>query len=499
MPIGRSLALSMVLLATAAPGLLALRHAAKQGVARRAVVRFAAARDSGGGRASAAVVQQAERQTGPREALDLNPPRGTRDFYPEEMRLQRWLFDHWRSVAREFGFVEYDAPVLENEALYVRKAGEEVTQQLYNFEDKGGRAVALRPEMTPSLARMVMARRGGLPLPLKWFSIPQCWRYERTTRGRRREHYQWNMDVWGVDGPQAEAELLAAKVAFFKRVGLTAADVGIKVNSRAVLAEIMAKLGVPEDKFAPACVLVDKLEKVPLEAILPDFEAIGMQEATVQALVSVMALDNVGDLEAELGSDSQAAVHLRALFDLADAYGFADWLEFDASVVRGLSYYTGVVFEAFDRDGELRAISGGGRYDKLLETFGGEALPAAGFGFGDAVVVELLKSRGLLPEFAQPEFDVVVAGFNAELFPAAVKVASQLRQAGGSVDLVLEPKKPKWVFKHADRLGARFVVMVAPKEWEADQVRVKDLRASEEKDVPVTELPTWAQSALAEK
>ena len=198
----------------------------------------------GGGRSSAAVVDKDlisktntanNNNAGQNKmALDTNPPKGTRDFYPPDMRLRTWLFDQWRDVAALYGFSEYDAPVLESESLYTRKAGEEVTQQLYNFIDKGERNVALRPEMTPSLARMVMAKKGGLSLPLKWFSIPQCWRYERMTRGRRREHYQWNMDIWGVDGIEAEAELLSAMVMFFKKVGLTSEDVGIKVNSRCV-------------------------------------------------------------------------------------------------------------------------------------------------------------------------------------------------------------------------------------------------------------------------
>ena len=228
--------------------------------------------DGGGGRSSAAVadtdlISKTSKANGQTKqvALDTNPPKGTRDFYPPDMRLRTWLFDQWREVASLYGFSEYDAPVLEAESLYTRKAGEEVTQQLYNFVDKGDRAVALRPEMTPSLARMVMAKKGGLNLPLKWFSIPQCWRYERMTRGRRREHFQWNMDIWGVDGIEAEAELLSAMVTFFKRVGLTSEDVGIKVNSRGVLGEVLSELGVPEEKFAATCVLMDKLEKVRLE------------------------------------------------------------------------------------------------------------------------------------------------------------------------------------------------------------------------------------------
>ena len=222
-----------------------------------------------GGRVSSAVTNKdtlsksdTSKNLAAQPRLDTNPPKGTRDFYPEDMRLRTWLFNQWREVARKYGFSEYDAPVLEAEALYTRKAGEEVTQQLYNFVDKGERAVALRPEMTPSLARMVMAKKGGLSLPLKWFSIPQCWRYERMTRGRRREHFQWNMDIWGVTGVEAETELLGAMVTFFESVGLTSEDVGIKVNSRLVIGEVLAELGIPEDKFAATCVLVDKLEKV---------------------------------------------------------------------------------------------------------------------------------------------------------------------------------------------------------------------------------------------
>lgn len=207
------------------------------------------ARMCASGRVSAAVTQSHKAaQAGQKESLELNPPRGTRDFYPEEMRLRSWLFEAWRESAGLHGFEEYDAPVLESVELYERKAGEDVSVQLYNFEDKGGRRVTLRPEMTPSLARMVLGRRNALATPLKWFSIPQCWRYERTTRGRRREHYQWNMDIWGVEDTRAEAELLAAAVGFMKSVGLTSQDVGIKVSTR----KVHALLRTQPDRGAPA-------------------------------------------------------------------------------------------------------------------------------------------------------------------------------------------------------------------------------------------------------
>eukprot|EP00518_Triparma_eleuthera_P004651 CAMPEP_0182461116 /NCGR_PEP_ID=MMETSP1319-20130603/5779_1 /TAXON_ID=172717 /ORGANISM="Bolidomonas pacifica, Strain RCC208" /LENGTH=416 /DNA_ID=CAMNT_0024660337 /DNA_START=436 /DNA_END=1681 /DNA_ORIENTATION=+ len=344
--------------------------------------------------------------SGPLPSLDTLPPKGTRDFYPPDLRLRSWLFSKFRSAASSHGFEEYDAPVLESEAMYVRKAGEEVTDQLYCFEDKGGRRVSLRPEMTPSLARMVMKQKPTLPL--KWTSIPQCWRYERTTRGRRREHYQWNMDVWGVPGVSAEAELLSSMVEFFSSVGLGSDDVGIKVNSRGLIAEVLDGLGIPEDKFARTCVLVDKLEKVPLDALRADLEDIGVTPAQVESLTAVLSRKDLEGVAAAVGPDSASLRELRDLFGLLESYGISPWFEFDASVVRGLSYYTGVVFEAFDRSGALRAVAGGGRYDKLLESFGGDATPAVGFGFGDAVIVELLKDKGLLPEFGRGDVDAVV-------------------------------------------------------------------------------------------
>lgn len=455
---------------------------------------------SGGGRVSSAVTDKDTLAKSSKSAnnkkqvrLDTNPPKGTRDFYPEDMRMRTWLFDQWRKVAKSYSFMEYDAPVLESELLYTRKAGEEVTQQLYNFVDKGDRAVSLRPEMTPSLARMVMAKKGGLPLPLKWFSIPQCWRYERMTRGRRREHFQWNMDIWGVAGVEAEADLLSAMVAFFKKVGLTSDDVGIKVNSRLVIAEVLTELGIPEEKFAATCVLIDKLEKVPLDAIQGDLEELGLDRSVVKKLTDVLTNNSIEGLEATLGPDSEAIKELNKLMTLCEAYGIGDWILIDASVIRGLAYYTGIVFEAFDRRGELRAIAGGGRYDKLLETFGGDPTPAAGFGFGDAVIVELLKERDVLPSFERVGTDTVVFALNEDLYSVAVGVATTLRENGQSVDVILEKKKPKWVFKHSDRIGSRFCVIVAPDEYSKGEVSVKNLDSGEQSAVQIAKLADWAK------
>jgi len=413
--------------------------------------------------------------------------RGTRDFYPEDMRLRNWLFERFHSAARSHGFEEYDAPVLESEELYTRKAGEEIVGQLYNFEDKGGRKVALRPEMTPSLARMVMARAGALALPIKWYSIPQCWRYERTQRGRGREHYQWNVDIWGMNGIEADAELLSVLIQFFDSVGLSSEDLVIRISSRKVLEEVLGSLGLEGEIFAQTCVIVDKMDKLPEDVIEAQLSDLGLSSKSISTIRSVLGITDIQSLSSSLSSDSEALIELQSLFSLCDSYGISDWVSFDASVVRGLAYYTGPVFEAHDRAGNLRAICGGGRYDKLIGTLGGNDLPATGFGFGDMVVMELLADKGLLPELSTGVSDVVF-GMGTELRGAAMQVAAKLRSAGRTVDLVLEDKKMKWVFKHAERCGATRLVMVMPDEWAEGKVRIKDLDTGEESTVAMEDL-----------
>ena len=413
--------------------------------------------------------------------------RGTRDFYPEDMRLRNWLFDNFDDAALLHGFQEYDAPVLESEELYTRKQGEEITQQLYNFKDKGDRKVALRPEMTPSLARMVMSRAGALPMPIKWYSIPQCWRYERTQRGRGREHYQWNVDIWGTDEISADAELISVLVTFFRSVGLTEEDLVIKMSSRKVLEEVLGSLGLEGDIFAKTCIIVDKMDKLPADVVSEQLGDLGLEKSAIQTIQSTLAIKDMNSLEETLGKESAAVTELTSLFSALEAYGISGWIEFDASIVRGLAYYTGPVFEAHDRAGELRAICGGGRYDKLLSTLGGKDLPATGFGFGDMVIMELLAEKGLVPELIGGIDDIVIS-LSPELRNAAMSVASSLRVNGRSVDLVLEDKRLKWAFKHAKRSGAQRLVMVMPEEWKDGKVKIKDLESGEEVEVSVDSL-----------
>ncbi|MAE93839.1 MAG: histidine--tRNA ligase [Deltaproteobacteria bacterium] len=421
--------------------------------------------------------------------LNTQPPRGTRDFYPEDLRVRQWLFAHWREVARRFGFEEVDAPIVEHAELYMRKAGEEIVDQLYHFE-LHDRHLALRSEFTPSLARMVMARQGALRWPIRWFGIPQCWRYERMTRGRRREHYQWNMDIWGEPGVTAEAELIAAAFAACDAFGLGAGDVRMRINSRALLEETLRERFLAErpEAFAPLCVIIDKLEKIGADAVVDQLAEpggpVGLARPDAREAVELLSVDSLEDAARGAPRGSAALADLERLFELLGAYGLADRVVFDASVVRGLAYYTGIVFEAYDAGGSLRALCGGGRYDRLLDSLGGKPVPAAGFGFGDAVVTELLAEKGLLPELPRA-VDAVVFPFGEDEREAATKLASALRRRGESVELVLASVKLKRALADADRGGARRVYLLGPDECARNVARVRDLISGEERDEPL--------------
>jgi histidyl-tRNA synthetase len=460
----------------------------------------------------------------------LDPPSGTRDFYPEDMKIRNWLFGTMRDSARAFGFQEYDAPVLEHVQLYERKAGEEIVDQMYAFYDKEGDHVTLRPEMTPTLARMVLNKTNvqtgdvRITLPLKWFSIPQCWRFETTQRGRKREHYQWNMDIVGVDHVHAELELLAAACDFFRRLDVGPDVVGIKINSRAVLEALLAKYGIQKgnsgsgggggeqeggggggDIFAQACVIIDKLDKIGGPAVTELLAGIGISAASSADILKALEAPTIDALAEIVGTDSEAVDQVKRLFALAQDYGIADYLVFDASVVRGLAYYTGIVWEAFDRRGELRAIMGGGRYDRLLQLYGGDKcqIPCVGFGFGDCVIMELLQELNKIPAHVQRTgVDYVVCAYSPEMYGKAASIAAGLRgiitgSTMTTVDLMPTPKKKVAnSFKYADQLGAKRMVFVAPSEIERGVVRVKDLNLKDangegiQVDVPLDQLST---------
>ncbi|MEN8185021.1 MAG: histidine--tRNA ligase [Myxococcota bacterium] len=423
----------------------------------------------------------------------LQPLRGTRDFHPEALRTRSWLFAHFREVSRRFGFEEVDAPILESEELFTRKAGEEILDQLYHFE-LHGRRMALRGEMTPSVARLAIARAGALRLPLRWFMIGQNWRYERMTRGRRREHYQWNVELIGEPGVSAEAELIAAVFTLLDRLGLEPADVRMRVNSRALLEELLQQgvLRARPEVFAPLCVVVDKLDKIGSEAVVEQLcdpaGLVATSRGEAEEVVELLSVDSLEEMKERGRPDSAALADLDRLFELLAAYGISERVAFDASVVRGLAYYTGVVFEAYDAERKLRALCGGGRYDRLFETLGGPSLPAAGFGFGDETILELLGEKDRKPQLARGLQDVVFPLSEGER-PVAIAVATALRAEGRSVELVLGGGRPKRVLADAARVGVERVILIGPEEIGRGVMRVRDLSAHKDTELPLPALP----------
>lgn len=418
------------------------------------------------------------------EPLSFEPPRGMRDFYPEDMIWRNRVFDCWRQAAVLFGFQPYDACVVENLALLQRKSGEEVSEQIYHFEDKSGRKLALRPEMTPTLARMIAARQGQLTFPVKWFTVAQCFRYERMTRGRKREHYQWNMDIVGEESVSAEAELLAAAAQSLRAMGMPDHSYRIHVNNRALLAELLATSGIEPSHHPAVFLALDKRGKITDEEIADLLKNEGLDAQAVEKTFQLLAVQTLDQAAALATPESKAVQDLRDLFALAKIYGMEDRLVFDIAVIRGLSYYTGIVFEAFDTERKFRAIFGGGRYDSLLTAIGGAPTPAVGLGFGDVVVVEVLKD--LLGEAAAAEKRGIIIGY---MFPeqreVATRVARYLREAGESVELMLSKQKPKQFFSRASVSSAADAIFIGPDDVEKGCLKRKNLATRAETDLPL--------------
>ena len=411
--------------------------------------------------------------------ISFEAPRGMRDFYPEDMVWRNRVFDAFRAAGEAAGFEPYDACVVESYELLARKAGEEVGEQIYHFRDKSDRHIALRAEMTPTLARMVAQRQGSLAFPIKWTTIAQCFRYERMTKGRKREHYQWNCDIVGEESVLAEVEVLGAACDALRRMGLTNADFRVHVSNRALLSELLAASGIPAALHAQVFLALDKRGKMPDEEIAAMLRDGGVDDAGVKATFAIMDLKTLDAAEALAGAGSPAVAQLRELFRLAGIAGFAECLEFDISVIRGLSYYTGIVFECFDAQREFRAIFGGGRYDNLLTTIGGDPATAVGLGFGDVVVTELLKAR-LGADAAAPKRGVYVGWMFPEQRDAALALAAKLRAAGEIVNLALRKAKPKQFFSRAGASSCAKAVFLGPDDVAAGRAKLKDLATREE-------------------
>ncbi len=395
--------------------------------------------------------------------------RGTRDFYPEEMAVRTWLYNKIRRVAESFGYQEYEGPFLESIDLYAAKSGEElVKEQSFVFPDRGGDLLTLRPELTPSLARMVAQRQKQLVYPLRWWSFGPFWRYERPGKGRTREFFQWNIDMIGADSPEADAELIAVAVSFFQETGLSPTQVQILVNNRQLMNVEFEGIGIPQGQQADVLRLIDRRDKMRPDEWKSYAQEIGLSDTQFAALSSLLANE-------ELWRKSESLVRL---FKALDALGVMPFVRFAPQIVRGLDYYTGTVFEAWDVEGEFRAMFGGGRYDNLVAAVGGDPLPATGFALGDVVISLVLKKYGLIPSGldASPA-PVLVTVFDESMLAASISLAAELRRAGINVNCYPEATKLAKQFKFADRIGVKIVLVLGPDELNARQVTIKDLAA----------------------
>lgn len=418
----------------------------------------------------------------------VQPLKGTRDFYPKDMAIRTWLYNQLRQVSEKFGYQEYEGPFLEPIELYAAKSGEElVKEQSFVFPDRGGDLITLRPELTPTLARMVAQRQKQLVYPLRWWSFGPFWRYERPQKGRSREFFQWNIDMVGVDAPEADAELIAIAVEFFRKVGLSPAQVQILVNDRRLMDGEFNRLGISLERRSEVLRLIDRRDKMRPDEWKNYAQDIGLDTAQFNALQTLL-------LEDDLWRKSE---EMQRLFIALKALGASEYVKYAPHIIRGLDYYTGTVFEAWDVEGEFRAMFGGGRYDNLVADVGGDALPGVGFAMGDVVITLILKKYGLLPkELNASPARVLVTVFDAEMLPASFKLATELRQAGINVICYPEAIKLAKQFKYADRIGAHVVLIAGPDEQKAGQVTIKDLRAGTQTTVERNEMVRVISSLL---
>lgn len=421
---------------------------------------------------------------------------GFRDFFPSDFALRAHIFDTWRAVAARYGFEEYDGPPLEPLELYTAKSGAEIVGQLYSFEDKGGRQVSLRPEMTPTLARMVAARANALRKPIRWFSIPQLFRYERQQRGRLREHFQLNCDLIGESGPLADAEIIALAVDVLRALGLTEQAVKVRLSDRRVLNDVLSALEIQEQQTPLAYQLLDKLGRSEYAARRQAAETAGVAPAVIARLEGLRDCRSLEDLEERFGHDLSGVRTLREVLATLKAMGLGGFIELDFTIVRGLAYYTGTVFEIFDTERSLRAICGGGRYDNLVQALADVDLPCVGFGMGDVVLAELLAERGLVSGQVS-RLDAYVAVVTEEDLPHALSLAHQLRDAGLAVEYALSAGNLGKQLKHADARGARFAIVIGPDDRAKGEVQVKDLAAKQQRSIRLADVVSALRRAAS--
>jgi histidyl-tRNA synthetase len=425
--------------------------------------------------------------------MKIQQVKGTRDFYPQQMAVRNFIIDGWKAASVRNGFVEYDSPIFEYLKMYQVKSGDEIVEQLFNLTDRGGRELAIRPEMTPSLARMVNQKINSLPRPIKWFSVPRLCRAERPQKGRLREFFQWNIDIIGVDDVLADAEIIFCSLDYLRQVGLTSKDAVARISSRKMLAAVLKSVGIAESELDGVYAVLDKRSKVDtdvFEKMLAEKIADKQKCSKVIELMSVEDIDTISKV-VELSDEAKAAVEeLKTLFELLESMGVSQWCLFDIGIVRGLAYYTGAVYEIYDRASKLRAIGGGGRYDNLLSDLGGPDVPATGFAMGDCVLEILLREKGLLDEeIAEKKLgsvDYYVVYTDANLQQKAVELTAKLRANGCSSVFSYKGGNLGKQLKQASAAGAKKCVIVGD-EIAKDQIAVKDMSTGDQKVIRLEE------------
>ncbi len=416
--------------------------------------------------------------------------KGTRDFYPQEMAVRTWLYRKVREVSESFGYQEYEGPLLEYIELYAAKSGEElVKEQSFVFPDRGGDLLTLRPELTPTLVRMVAQRQNQFTYPLRWWSFGPFWRYERPQRGRTREFFQWNIDLIGVATPEADAEVVATMARFFQAVGLTPQEAVVSVNNRRLIDQELSAAEVPAERKMDVFRLIDRRDKMTPD----DWEAyafdLGLEPTQYESITRMLS-------DQDLWSKSEELVRF---FQAIDALGVSDYVRFDPQIIRGLDYYTGTVYEGRSQDPDIRrSISGGGRYDNLLADVGGDPLPGTGYAMGDMVIALLLEKYGCIPQGLDVSpASVLVTVFDEENLLAAYQVAAELRQQDLKVATYPSPEKLGKQLKYADRIGVKIAVILGPEELKAGQIAVKNLATREQFDIPRENASEFINQMLA--
>jgi len=429
--------------------------------------------------------------------MKIPPVKGTRDFYPPEMAVRNWIIDGWKKVSVRNGFEEYDGPIFEYLKMFQIKSGDEIVEQLFSLQDRGGRDLALRPEITPTLARMVNQRINSLPKPIKWFSVPRLFRAERPQKGRLREFFQWNIDIIGEDSVLADAEVIFTTVDYLRDAGLTQRDIRVKISSRKLLASVLRKIGIQEKLLNTLYALLDKYRKIPVETFEKTLLEQVQDSSIADKIMKFMATDALVNLTEIIGNNSdvdeaiQELAHLKVLLEQMGVWHYCD---FDPGIVRGLAYYTGAVFEVHEFAQELRAICGGGRYDNLLHDFGGPKIPATGMGMGDCVLEILLREKGILDkQITKQNLYYFVAYVDETYRNAAVKLTMKLRSAGFAANFSYKITKLGKQLKQASEQNAEKCIIIGD-EFKNNKLTLKDMESGKQELVDTDEFLSGPKS-----